>query len=70
MEENIMGTSIISIVIGAIMIGFCILEFYGLSKLDLRKCNSGAVKSAYGILISIGVIGSVLVQSGIYGLLY
>ncbi len=65
-----MGTSIISIVIGAIMIGFCVGEFYGLSKVDLSKFNSRAVKSAYGIIIAIGVFGSVLVQSGIYGLLY
>lgn len=65
-----MGTSIISIAVGAIMIVFCIGEFYGLSKMDLSNCNSGAVKSAYGILIAIGVFGTVLVQSGIYGLLY
>ncbi len=65
-----MGTSIISIVIGAIMIGFCILEFYALSKMDLSKCYSGAVRAAYGILTTIGIFGTVLVQSGIYGLLY
>ena len=65
-----MGTSIISIVIGAIMIVFCICEFYGLSKMDLRKCNSGTVNAAYIILTAMGIFGTILVQSGIYGLLY
>lgn len=65
-----MGTSIISIVIGAIMIVFCILEFHGLSKFDLSRCNPRTVSYAYITLTAIGIFGTVLVQSGIYGLLY